>query len=190
MLLFILMLLTVALGLIYPLLLSSDPRSVLDISREYRPGELSDEDVIAPADFSYIDVAATSDDVELAARSVLPHFAYSIAASIEIRNRAEAFTAAVADGTLSSFVENEGLNDIENVAGRLSSLEESDRMMLTSLISEGIRDLVNEGIYSSDDISNVVAGGYRYIEVEESDIPFSNAGKQIAVSDLADQDDL
>lgn len=190
MLLFVLMLLTVALGLIYPLLLSSDPRSVLDISREYRPGELSDEDVIAPADFSYIDVAATSDDVELAARSVLPRFAYSIAASIEIRNRAEAFTAAVADGTLSSFVENEGLNDIENVAGRLSSLEESDRMMLTSLISEGIRDLVNEGIYSSDDISNVVAGGYRYIEVEESDIPFSNAGKQIAVSDLADQDDL
>ena len=58
MLLFVLMLLTVALGLIYPLLLSSDPRSVLDISREYRPGELSDEDVIAPADFSYIDVAA------------------------------------------------------------------------------------------------------------------------------------
>ena len=82
--LYALMALTVLLGLIFPLLLSSDPRSVMTLSRAYRPGELSDEDVIAPSDFSYIDDAATADDTAEAARSVLPQFYYSISDSMEI----------------------------------------------------------------------------------------------------------
>ena len=190
MLLFFLMLLTATLGLVYPLLLSSDPRTILDISREYKPGELADEDVIAPADFSYIDDAATEDDVTLAARSVLPHFYYSIAESISIRNDASAFAKAAESGELQDFIAKRGLVDKESVAARFSSVPDDMLPALSALLEEGIRYIVNEGVYSPDEISRVLEEGYTNIEIEKSELPFRNEGKRLSVNDLLNHENI
>ena len=177
MILFALMALTVFLGLFFPLLLSSDPRSVLSLSREYRPGELSDEDVIAPSDFSYIDDAATADETAAAARSVLPYFYYSASESMNIRSMAQEFTAAVEKGEAADFVLQGGIPDVENVASRLDEVPESDRTLIASLINEGVIYLLDEGVFSEEDIAEAVMGGYRSFMIEDSGLPFRYQGQ-------------
>ncbi len=175
--LFFLMALTVLLGLLFPLMLSADPRSVMTLSREYRPGELSDEDVLAPSDFSYIDDAATADETAAAARSVLPQFYYSVSESMAIRMRTAAFIEAVQNGNAASFVQSEGLLDTEKAAERLDEVPEEDRPLLESLISEGVSYLIDEGVFSSEDLSEALSGGYAAIEMESTGIPMKYSGR-------------
>ncbi len=177
MVLYTLMFITVLLGLLFPLLLSSDPRSVMTLSRTYRPGELADEDVIAPSDFSYIDDAATADDTAEAARSVLPQFYYSISESMDIRNRVDAFTQAIKEGKASDFALSNGIPDPERVASRLDEVNENDRAMIASLISENVIYLLDEGIFSASDLDEAVAGGYQAIMMESSSLPFRYSGR-------------
>ncbi len=175
--LYALMALTVLLGLVFPLLLSSDPRSVMTLTRQYRPGELADEDVIAPSDFSYIDDAATAEETAAAARSVLPQFFYSITESMDIRNKAEAFTDAVLNGKASDFILQEGIVDTENAAKRLDEVPDGDRPLLASLINEGVVYLLDEGVFAAEDIAEITASGYRSIMMEDSDLPFRYSGR-------------
>ncbi len=184
MILFALLALTVFLGLLFPLLLSSDPRSVLSLSREYRPGELADEDVIAPLDFSYIDDAATADETAEAARSVLPYFYYSASQSMSIRSVAEDFTEAVKRGETVDYVLKGGVPDVENVSTRLDEVPESDRALLASLINEGVVYLLDEGVFSEDDISTIESGGYRSFVIEDSGLPFRYEGQIRRVNNI------
>ena len=177
MVLFALMALTVVLGLVFPLLLSSDPRSVLTLSREYRPGELADEDVIAPSDFSYIDDAATADETEEAARSVLPQFFYSATESMGIRERTDAFCKAVSAGNAADYVLQGGIPDVENVASRLDEIPDADKPLIVSLIKEGVTYLLDEGVYSETDLDEIISSGYRSIKVESTDLPFMYEGQ-------------
>ncbi len=177
MLLFFLMALTIVLGLAFPLLLSSDPSSILSLSREYRPGELSDEDVIAPADFSYIDDAATADETAEAARSVLPRFYYSISESMEIRSRAEAFCDAVREGRAEAYAVSAGIVDDEDAARRLDEIPLGDKALIASLIKEGVSYLIDEGVFSAEDLSAALSGGYSEIQVDSTGLPFRYEGK-------------
>ena len=177
MVLFFLMALTVFLGLLFPLLLSADPRSVMTLSREYRPGELSDEDVIAPSDFSYIDDEATAEETAKAARSVLPQFYYSISESMAIRDRAEEFCRAVNEARTEAFLSSEGIDDPENVGRRFDEIPEGDKPLLSSLIREGVNYLIDEGVFSATDLGEALAGGYTSVSVEETGLPFRYSGK-------------
>ena len=175
--LYALMVLTVLLGLAGPLLLSSDPRTVLTLQRQYRPGELSDEDVIAPSDFSYIDDEATAEETAIAARSVLPQFYYSISESMNIRSLAEDFATAVQTGEAEKFVSQNGIRDTENVASRLSEIPGSDRPLIASLINESVIYLLNEGVFSEEDLREAQDSGYRTIMMEDSHLPFRYSGR-------------
>ena len=175
--LYALMALTVLLGLIFPLLLSSDPRSVMTLSRAYRPGELSDEDVIAPSDFSYIDDAATADDTAEAARSVLPQFYYSISDSMEIRSRTQKFTEAISNGQTADFISANGIVDPERVAARLDEIPAEDKAVIASLVSESIIYLLNEGVFSAEDLEEVRNSGYQTLMVETSELSFRYSGR-------------
>ena len=175
--LYALMALTVLLGLIFPLLLSSDPRSVMTLSRAYRPGELSDEDVIAPSDFSYIDDAATADDTAEAARSVLPQFYYSISDSMEIRSRTQKFTEAISKGQTADFILANGIVDPERVAARLDEIPAEDKAVIASLVSESIIYLLNEGVFSAEDLEEIRNSGYQTLMVETSELSFRYSGR-------------
>ena len=181
---------TVFLGLFLPVLLSTDPRNVITMSRTYRPGELADEDVIAPYDISYIDAVATSDDVAEAARSVLPRFSYSISASVETRKRAADFAAAALSGQARAFVSASLLADHDDAAGRIDAMEDGERAFAASLIEEGIRRLVEEGIFSSADIETARSGGYSEVHVEESGVPFLNSGRTMSFGDMTRAEDV
>ena len=187
---FALMLLTVFLGLIFPLLLSTDPRNVLHMSRTYRPGELSDEDVIAPYDLSYIDAAATSDEVEAAARSVLPQFSYSVSTSVDLRKTSDAFASAAADGKVASYVRAAFLTDKNGIAAELDGMDEEERRITAAIIEECTQRLVSEGIFSSSDLEVAASGGYSRGAIESSPIPFANAGKTVPFSEMITDDDI
>ena len=143
--LFILIFLAGAAGIIFPLLLSANPAFVLNISREYRAGELSDEDVIAPADFSYVDEVATNDVVKRAAESILPQFSYSVSSSIAMRTRFNDFSQAYASGNLSSFFEANDMYLDSDAIARLKSLSGDSATMILSLVSDCISELVSDG---------------------------------------------
>ena len=182
--LFLLIAITVLLGLLFPILLSSDPRSVLTVSRSYRPGELSDEDVIAPFDFSYVDDKATADETAEAARSVLPHFYYSVSESMAIRGLAEGLSDAIASGTGAEFISSRGLDDSEDIAARLSEVPESMRPLLAQLVTEGTSYLIDEGVFLPSDLNEALGGGYSEIVIEDSGLSFRYSGETRKASSL------
>ena len=175
--LFLLIVLTATLGLAYPLLLSSYSGFALSISRTYVPGELSDEDVFSPSDFSYVDDVATEEQVTKAAESVLPIFSYSLSSSIDMRVRLERLMDAVDANDYSSLEES-------NAVSSISSLSQSDAMTVVRLAQECLEDLVMDGIFSSDDISRVRDSGYSRISVETSDVSFRHGGEEIGIDGL------
>ena len=188
--LFILIFLAGAAGIIFPLLLSANPAFVLNISREYRAGELSDEDVIAPEDFSYVDEVATNDAVRRAAESILPQFSYSVSASIAIRTRFNEFSQAYASGTLSSLFREDSTEIDSDAIDKLKSLSGDEAAMILSLASDCLTELVSGGIFSDDGIHAAREGGYSSIELEPSGVPFRNAGKIIDIEDAVVVSDL
>ena len=179
---FILTLITAVAGLAYPLLLSSYSGFALSISRQYIPGELSDEDVFSPSDFSYVDDVATEERVNAAAESVLPLFSYSLSSSIEMRSRLSALNAAADSGDFSAL-------DADNAAVRnLSQMSQSDAMTVVRLAEECLEDLVLDGIFSSDDIRRVSESGYETIRIEDADVSFTHEGSVIPIASLVTDD--
>ena len=180
MVLFALMALTAILGLLYPLLLSSDPRSVMTLTREYRPGELSDEDVIAPSDFSYIDEEATAGDIEEARRSVLPQFHYSVSESVRIRRAADDLIAAIRSGSALPSVLPQSLS---SVVERASQLSDEHRGLVAELVNEAVIYLTEEGVFSATDLAEAIDDGYAAISIEKSSLDFAHSGRIRLISD-------
>ena len=71
--LFILMATTLLLGALIPVLLSSNMLFSIKTSRTYQANELSDEDLLSPISFSYIDEEKTEAMREKAAWSICSH---------------------------------------------------------------------------------------------------------------------
>ena len=182
-LLFILIFLAGVAGILFPLLLSANPAFVLDISRDYRAGELSDEDVIAPEDFSYVDEVATDEAVRRAAENILPQFSYSVSASISIRTRFNDFSQAYASGNLSSFLNDSGAEIDGDAIKKLKSLSGDEAALVLSLASDCLTELVSGGIFSDEGIQVARSGGYFQVQLEPSGVPFRNAGKVIDIDD-------
>ena len=181
--LFLLMLVTAVMGIVYPLLLASYSGFAISISREYRPGELSDEDVVSPADFSYVDNVATAERVSEAAESVLPIFSYSLSSSMLMRERITALDDAAQSSDFS------GLQD-SGIIEKLRELNRSDAMTIVRLAEECMEHLVMQGIFSSQDISQVLDSGYSKVSVEPSSVGFAYSGTDVDVSALVSDDSV
>ena len=181
--LFLLILITAVMGIVYPLLLASYSGFALSISREYRPGELSDEDVISPADFSYIDDVATAQSIKAAAESVLPIFSYSLSSSMLMRDRLSDISNAVEDSDYSSLAPSSTIDKIRE-------LERSDAMTIVRLAEECMERLVMQGIFSSDDIARVSESGYARISVEKSNVSFAYSGQDVEIASLVTDDGI
>ncbi len=173
---FVLTALTAVLGITYPLLLSTYSGFALSISREYRPGELADEDVVAPSDFSFIDEVATNERVSEAASGVLPIFQYSLSTSMLIRERFRTMSEAIEDESAET---EEG-----SLLSKLKALDLYDALTIMDLAEECLSELVYRGIFSYEDVQRIERSGYQKISVEPSSVMFFYSGQDIATSSL------
>ena len=78
----LLFLLNVVLGVLIPILSESNALYSVELVYDYQPGELANEDVVAPYDFSFDDEIATRQLRERRAAAVLPQFDFSYAESV------------------------------------------------------------------------------------------------------------
>ena len=174
---------TAFLGILYPTILSVDPRVSPMLSLSYEPGELADADVISPVTHSFIDEAATDELVAAAAEGILPQFAYSVSQSIRIENRAMRFREAALSGTMQRFFSEEGITDSRGISPRLAAMGDDELGFVIDLSIECLQNLIARGVFRSEDIMTVRKGGYDSLDIEESSVSFMYAGRRLAADD-------
>ncbi len=172
------MLLTVTLGMLFPLLISYNPNVLLSLDREYRAGELADRDIVSPISFSFVDQNATEAKIEAAADSVPPRFQYMLSDTIRIRRAAEQFVSDIRAGGTGGNADGEA----SSVTARLGAMTQSKRNFILDLILECMNDLLHEGIFSAEDLLAAEDSGV--IVAEPSSVDFMYSGKEAKVSDL------
>ena len=168
---FILSIILLALSLFLPIQLETYSIPTVNPSREYKVGELSDETILSPLDFSYTDKEATEELQMKAVENILPEFTHSMSESIKVRTRTQDFLSLFtpdAKMTSEEFLLKYGLVDSENVMGRLSDMGQSVVLVVTRLISEGVSKVMSQGLASFEDINEVVNEGWNEILVETS----------------------
>lgn len=168
---FILSMILLALSLFLPVQLETYSIPTVNPSREYKVGELSDETILSPVDFSYTDEEATEELQRKAVEKILPEFTHSMSESIKVRTRAQEFLSLfTSDATMTTeeFLLKYGLVDDKNVMGRLNDLGQSVVLVVTRLISEGVSKVMNQGLAYFDDINEVVNEGWNEVVVESS----------------------
>lgn len=171
---------TIALAVALPIVISSSSIYRVQLSKEYNPGDLSDEDVYASEDFSFLDEEATEKAKEDASEAVLPYFSFSLSSTSFILNQAELIIEAFRSDDFSalSFV-----SDLTLLQDLYSLFTSSDQNRALFLIREATRYLLNEGVYSSNEISRINSQGYRSITAETPEGEDFSVSKSVVQTD-------
>ncbi len=176
----ILMLLCLAVGTAVPILLSSNILFAIKPSRTYSANELSDEDLISPISFSYIDEEQTKKKREEAGALVVPYFTYSYSASLTMTEKADVVYDYLVLGT---FLSDESLSSVSSLLTELDDTESYSTY--GAIIRETVDHFVKEGIFSSDDISYVIEQKKDSLFVNNSEeLPYSLSGRSVDVDEV------
>ena len=176
----ILMLLCLAVGTAVPILLSSNILFAIKPSRTYSANELSDEDLISPISFSYIDEEQTKKKREEAGELVVPYFTYSYSASLTMTEKADVVYDYLVSGT---FLSDESLSSVSSLLTELDDTESYSTY--GAIIRETVDHFVKEGIFSSDDISYVIEQKKNSLFVNNSEeLPYSLSGRSVDVDEV------
>jgi cyclic-di-AMP phosphodiesterase PgpH len=176
----ILMLLCLAVGTAVPILLSSNILFAIKPSRTYSANELSDEDLISPISFSYIDEEQTKKKREEAGELVVPYFTYSYSASLTMTEKADVVYDYLVSGT---FLSDESLSSVSSLLTELDDTESYSTY--GAIIRETVDHFVKEGIFSSDDISYVIEQKKDSLFVNNSEeLPYSLSGRSMDVDEV------
>ena len=176
----ILMLLCLAVGTAVPILLSSNILFAIKPSRTYSANELSDEDLISPISFSYIDEEQTKKKREEAGELVVPYFTYSYSASLTMTEKADVVYDYLVSGT---FLSDESLSSVSSLLTELDDTESYSTY--GAIIRETVDHFVKEGIFSSDDISYVIEQKKDSLFVNNSEeLPYSLSGRSVDVDEV------
>ena len=176
----ILMLLCLAVGTAVPILLSSNILFAIKPSRTYSANELSDEDLISPISFSYIDEEQTKKKREEAGELVVPYFTYSYSASLTMTEKADVVYDYLVSGT---FLSDESLSSVSSLLTELDDTESYSTY--GAIIRETVDHFVKEGIFSSDDISYVIEQKKNSLFVNNSEeLPYSLSGRNVDVDEV------
>lgn len=184
---FILSIILLVLSLFLPIQLETYSIPTVNPSREYKVGELSDETILSPLDFSYTDKEATEALQKAAVEGILPEFTFSMSESIKVRTRLDEFLSLFSSGsamTADEFLKKYELVDSKNVMGRLNGMGESVVLVITRLISEGVVKVMDQGLAYYDDINEVSGDGWENIVVETSSGDGVLTRKQRSVDDI------
>nr|MCR5732939.1 HDIG domain-containing protein [Sphaerochaetaceae bacterium] len=168
---FVLVLLLVAavfIGLFVPHLLSLNTLSRIVLSREYEAGELADEDVICPEDYSFFDEVATAEAKKIASSSVIPIFSCSLQDTSYNNALVEEFVHSFAKGSTfyTDFSKKYRTISFDSLYSEYQTLEEGDRAAALILVRDYVRYIMDIGIFNEYDIEKLRDEGYQYVVVE------------------------
>lgn len=164
-----------------PVLLSSNMLFSLKTSKEYKANELSDENLISPISFSYIDEDATEKKREEEGSKISPYFTYSYSSSINMSTKAEEIFSYLVSNTA---ITDEALAETESYLAQLST-DTEERNKDASIIRETVQHYIEQGIFSFDDISYVISEGKNVIYVNQSkELPYKLSGRTKFVNDI------
>lgn len=182
----ILFVLTFIAGSSIPVLLSSNVLFSVRTTRDYSLNELSDEDLISPISFSYINEVETERQRKVAETKVIPYFTYSYSASLRMINKAEKIYSYIVDGT--EFYD-ESLEDVSSLLEHLRNGD--DREENASVLRETVSYFVQNGIFSHDDLMYMVNQGYDTMYINESkELPYTYKGEERDIEDVTDEGDV
>ncbi|MBQ0070450.1 MAG: hypothetical protein KBS81_01100, partial [Spirochaetales bacterium] len=140
-----------------PLLLSSNMLFSTRTTRTYLQNELSDENLVSPITFTYIDEEKTAALRAAAEKEVLPYFFVSYTDTIQIREKAEDMFQLYS-GTMDKNKENAILSspNPESYVVMRSSLG-SNGPRLAAIAKDCILHFCYDGVFRQDDIAFVIS---------------------------------
>lgn len=156
-----------------PLFVNRSSIERIRLSRSYRVGELSDETIISPVDFSYVDTDETENLRNEAKKSVLPQFAFEVSNSLLMRSRSDDLIEIMdieddqeREKALSNYFSLYGIDDNSGAFNSLSSLDPTERRVMSRLIGEAVNNAISQGIMGIDDLALLSQNGWSSIELE------------------------
>ena len=173
---FMLITLTAALGISLPFIVNVIGGYSEIVSREYIAGELSDEDVIANEDFSFVDEIATEEARAAANRSVIPVFRYSLSSTTNQRERLSSLVSGLRAGTLGK--------EWDALSQAFSGKDQLEMAYISEIADEALGVLLQEGIFSSESLSTIRAQGKTRVLVGSSSLGFTHEGLVRYITDL------
>ena len=161
--LILLFVLNVLLGILIPILSESNSLYSVELLYDYQPGQLANEDVIAPYDFSFVDEIATEKARDEAAASVLPRFDFSMADTSLMYSRLEEVTSALSSGdsqALAQVFSPSSGADAGALQTKWSLLSPEEKNVLTLLLGDAVKDFVYHGVFSASELADIRSQGY------------------------------
>ena len=159
----------IVIGVLMPVILPSSSLRQIELSRSYRAGELSDEDVYAPDAVNFIDEVATENDRQEARKSVLPYYSFNSLDTIERLIMSQNYLDAIkAEDSNDAYkiLRDHDIFDSDSVTYDLINLSDEERNLVCDIVDEVLINVLRNGIFSSSDIKESIDEGYRNITVE------------------------
>ncbi len=155
----------VFLGVAIPVLIQSNSLYSVELLYDYQPGELANEDVIAPYDFSFDDQIATEKLREKNAGSVLPRFSFSMADTQHVKAKQERLDEILRDDVpdQAELVRQEFPSADDSMLTRWNLIAQNDRNTVLLLFADAVENFLYNGIFSSEEINTVIFDGYDLI---------------------------
>ena len=178
-----LMVISLILGVGIPIFLSSNMLLSVKTTREYKANELSDEDLISPIAFTFIDEESTEKLKDEAEAKVIPYFTYSYSATMEMKNISENLYSLIDEysktGEISQDI-SEAMKGYIILATKIGDGGEK----VAALTRETVDYFIRKGVFQESDIAHVLQEGKKKIVVESStDLPYSLENKEIGIGE-------
>ena len=178
-----LMIISLVLGVGIPVFLSSNMLLSVKTSREYKANELSDEDLISPLSFTFIDQESTKRLKDEAEAKVIPYFTYSYSSTMDMKRNSEELYNLILEysktGTISEEID-EAMKGYIILATKIGDGGEK----IAALTRETVDFFIKKGVYQGGDIAHIVQEGKKKIVVESStDLPYSLDKKEVAIGE-------
>ena len=179
-----LLVLSVLLGVLLPFLYSRLDSGNIKLSREYVAGELSDETVVSPISFSFVDEVETKRAKENAQKAIFPYYSLSLSKTLEMRNILTDYLKAIIGGNETVaryYLSDAGYNDTLDVTSRLLSLSAENLLVISRLIEENQSQILLSGVFSAQELNTSNAEGYYTILFDNAS---GASAKRISTEDL------
>ena len=178
-----LMVISLILGVGIPIFLSSNLLLSVKTTMEYKANELSDEDLISPIAFTFIDEESTEKLKDEAEAKVIPYFTYSYSATMEMKNTSENLYSLIDEysktGEISQDI-SEAMKGYIILATKIGDGGEK----VAALTRETVDYFIRKGVFQESDIAHVLQEGKKKIVVESStDLPYSLENKEIGIGE-------
>lgn len=175
------------LAVVFPVIVSGSTLFRIHTLSDYKVGQLADETIYSPVDFSYLDQTATDELIDEVKETILPQFRFSVSESFLMRNRASDFMSSFLSSTPTGrdFLMKYNLEDPNDVIGRLERMSFNDRKLVSRLIEECTLQAIMKGIFNAEDLEIVVLEGKSRVAIESvNSFEFTIQDKEEEIKDV------